>query len=245
MNGTMWSMHRPILPNTLQRLPRYYIEISFGFFLKDEEFVSKMNQWGKCGPWQVSSKQGVHQLARKMESSNVTARHIKQVAGDPQASQFKLMCYQCTELSNGKYKKKKSSAKQKQVQHKNVEQRPPNHYKKSFHPRLAHKNKDRCSKCGDSAHIEGFQCPARNSTARHGISFAITQAFASRNPSKNKPITSTGNPLHINWRLGPYMHIIAMRKQIVQMTHSAYSWRSNVHKHTTRWPKNLHAWLPT
>ena len=31
MNGTMWSKHRSILPNTLWRLPRYYIEISFGF----------------------------------------------------------------------------------------------------------------------------------------------------------------------------------------------------------------------
>ena len=214
------------------------------FFLKDEEFVSKMINEGTMDLDKFPASR-VHQPAKKMESSKARARHIKQVAGDPQATQINPMHHQHTELANGKYKKKKSSAKQKQVQHKNVEQRPPNQYKKSFDPTLAHKNKDRCSKCGDSADLEGFQCPARNSTARHGKSLAITQAFASRNPSKNKPITNTGNPLHINWRLGPYMHIIAMRKQIVQMTHSAYSWRSNVHKHTTRWPKNLHAWLPT
>ena len=47
------------------------------------------------------------------------------------------------------------------MHHTNGEQRPPNQYKKSFDPRLAHKNKDRCSKCGDSAHLEGFQCPAK------------------------------------------------------------------------------------
>ena len=92
---------------------------------------------------------------------NGTARHIKHVAGDPHAAQINFMCHQHTELSNGKYKKKKTPAKQKQVQHKNVEQRPPNQYKKSFDPRLAHKNKDRYSKCGDSAHLEGFQCPAK------------------------------------------------------------------------------------
>ena len=103
----------------------------------------------------------VSQLAKKMESSKATARHTKQVAGDPQLAQINLMHHQCTELSNGKYKKKKSSAKQIQVQHKNVEQRPPNQYKKSFGHRLAHKNKDRCSKCGDSAHLEVFQCPVK------------------------------------------------------------------------------------
>ena len=48
------------------------------------------------------------------------------MAGDPQVAQINLMHHQCTEISNGKYKKEKSSAKQKQVQHKNVEQRPPN-----------------------------------------------------------------------------------------------------------------------
>ena len=42
------------------------------------------------------------------------------------------MCHQCTELPNGKYKKRKLPVKQKQVQYKNAEERPPNQYKKSF-----------------------------------------------------------------------------------------------------------------
>ena len=33
--------------------------------------------------------------------------------------------------------------------------------KKRFDPNQAHQRKDRCSKCGDSKHIEGFKCPAR------------------------------------------------------------------------------------
>ena len=132
----------------------------FWFFLKDEEFVSKTINEGSVDLDKFPASK-VHQLAKKMESSKATPRHIKQVAGDPQVAQINLMCHQCTELSNGKYKKKKSSARQKQLQHKNVEQRPPNQYKKSFDPRLAHKNKYRCSKCGDSAHLEGFQYPAK------------------------------------------------------------------------------------
>ena len=106
----------------------------------------------------------VCQLAKKMESSKVTARHITQVAGDPQMAQINLMYHQHTELPNGKYKKKKPQVKQKQAHQKNGEQRPPNQYKKSFDPRLAHKNKDRCSKCRDPAHLEGFQCPAKNTS---------------------------------------------------------------------------------
>ena len=96
-----------------------------------------------------------------MESSKATARYIKQVAGDPQVAKFNLMCHQCTELSNGKYKMKKLQAKQKQAHQKNGEQRPSQQYKKSFDPTVAQKNKDRCSKCGDSVHLEGFQCPAK------------------------------------------------------------------------------------
>ena len=93
-----------------------------------------------------------------------------------------------TELSNGKYKKKKSSAKQKQVQHKNVEQIPPNQYKKSFDPRLTHKSKDWCSKCEDSTHFEGFQCPTKNFNARHVIGLAITQLLLPENPAKTSQL---------------------------------------------------------
>ena len=96
-----------------------------------------------------------------MESSKATVGHIKQVAGDPQVAQINLMQHQCTELPNGKYKRKNPQAKQKQAHQKNGEQRPPIQYKKSFDPRLPHNNKDSCSKCGDSAHIEVFQCPAK------------------------------------------------------------------------------------
>ena len=124
----------------------------FWFFLKDEEFVSKTLNEGSVDLDKFPACR-VHQLAKKMESSTATARYIKQVASGPQVAQINLMLHQCTELSNGKYKKRKSSPKQKQGQHKNVEQRPPSQYKKSFDPKLAYKNKDKCSKCGDLAHF--------------------------------------------------------------------------------------------
>ena len=39
-----------------------------------------------------------HQLVKKFESSQATAKHIKQVTRDPQAVQVNLLQHQCTEL---------------------------------------------------------------------------------------------------------------------------------------------------
>ena len=90
----------------------------------------------------------VRQLAKKMESPKATVHHIKQVAGDPQAAQINLMRHQCTEIPPGKHKKKNSFVKPKQSSHKHAVQENPQastHNKKSFDPRNAHKNNDRCS----------------------------------------------------------------------------------------------------
>ena len=62
----------------------------FQFFLKDEEFVSKtINNsnidLNKC----PASK--VRQLAKKIESSKAIAKHIKQVASNPQVAQIHQM----------------------------------------------------------------------------------------------------------------------------------------------------------
>ena len=135
----------------------------FWFFLDDEEFVSKTinDSYVDLEKFPASK---VTQLAKKMESSKSTLHHNKQVAGDPQAAQINLMRHQCTEIPPGKNKKKKSYGKPKQPIHKHAVQENPqasSYNKKSFDPRNVHKNKDRCSKCGDSTHVEGFQCPAK------------------------------------------------------------------------------------
>ena len=96
---------KSILPDTLQTQPKYFIGISFVLFLKDEDFISKTINEG-CMDLDKFPTSRVCQLAKKMESSKATARHIKQVAGDPQMAQINLMWHQCAELPNGKYKKK-------------------------------------------------------------------------------------------------------------------------------------------
>ena len=80
------------------------------FFLKDEEFVSKtINDSNIYLEKFPASK--VRQLAKKMESSKSTARHIKAVASDPQVIQVNLMGHQRTDLPPGKSKWKQHSHK--------------------------------------------------------------------------------------------------------------------------------------
>ena len=47
------------------------------------------------------------------------------------------------------------------MSNKNADQRQASYNKKSFDPTPANKQKDRCSKCGNSTHLEGFTCPAK------------------------------------------------------------------------------------
>ena len=153
---TSTSQYHKIHPRNNQDLAQDY----FCFFLHYKNFVSKTTNEGSVDLDKFLASK-VHQLAKKYESSKATARHIKQVSGETQAMQIHLMRHQCTELSNGKYKKQNPQAKPRPMHNKNVEQNQPNHYNKSFDPRGAHKQRDRCSKCGDSTHLEGFQCPVK------------------------------------------------------------------------------------
>ena len=105
------------------------------FFLHDEDFVSKTINEGSVDLDKFPASK-VCQLAKKYESSKATARHIKQVTGEMQATQIHFMRHQCTKLSNGKYKKWKPQAKPRPMQNKNGEQKPPSHYTKSFDPKM-------------------------------------------------------------------------------------------------------------
>ena len=65
-------------------------------------------------------------------------------------------------------------------------------YKKSCDAKNVYKNKERCQKCGDSVHIEGFQCPAKKyqckSCHRYGLftSLCFQKKQASFKPRKLK-----------------------------------------------------------
>ena len=149
----------------------------FWFYLKDEDFVSKLLNEG-CADLEQYPASKVHQLAKKLESSKATAQHIKQATSHPQAAQINLLRHQWTELPHKKKKGHKQHFKSK-------DGKPPQ--KKLFNPSQAHGSPNHCSKCGDTRHAQGFTCPAKNTFARLARSMDTLQAsaFQSRNLTSN------------------------------------------------------------
>ena len=78
----------------------------FCFFLNGESFVSKTLNEGhvELSKFPAST---VRQLAKKMESLQATAKHMKQVTRDPQVVQVNLLWHQCTEIPPSKSNKKR------------------------------------------------------------------------------------------------------------------------------------------
>ena len=131
----------------------------FWFFMKDEDFVTKTINEGNVNIQKFPASK-VRQLAKKMETSKATAKHIRQVAGDLPVAQIQLMQHQHTELPAGNYPKRKktTTARQKLQYHRILEihtsQKPFDLWKSETHP-------DRCTRRGDILYTKGFQCPAR------------------------------------------------------------------------------------
>ena len=119
----------------------------------------------------------IRQFVKKMEASKAAVHHIKQVANDHQATQINLMRHQHINLPQNKYKKKQSF-KSRPPSHKQYtsEQQQVPLYKKKFYPKQAHTNRDRCSKSGDSRHVEGFKCTAKKYSVNLVINMDILQA---------------------------------------------------------------------
>ena len=134
----------------------------FWFFLKDEEFVSKIINDSIIDLERFPASK-VRQLAKKIKASKATVCHIKQVVSDPQVVQINLMRHQCTDLPPSKHKNKQQSFKSRPRSQKwfSSEHHPLPLYKKKFYPKQAHTRKDRCYKCRDSKHVEGFKCCAK------------------------------------------------------------------------------------
>ena len=121
----------------------------FWTFLKDEEFVSKTINDSNLDLEKLPTSKVRRQLAKKMESYKAPARHIKQVASDPQVAHINLMRHQCTDLPASKHKKRKPFVKPRPPSHKNDTSNRQSHYKNGFDAKSVYKSKERSQKCGD------------------------------------------------------------------------------------------------
>ena len=134
----------------------------FWFFLGDEDFMSRTITEGSVDLDKFPTSR-VRQQTKKLESSKATAWHVKQVAGDLQVTQINLLWHQKTELPTTRQnKKRRPTNKQRQAHHKTPENQVTGWVKKHYNNRTVHKSKDRFKKCGESTHVKGFHCPAKN-----------------------------------------------------------------------------------
>ena len=124
--------------------------------MKDEDFVTRTINEGNVDIQQFPTSR-VRQLAKKMESSKATAKHIRQAAGDLPAAQIHLMHHQHTELLARNYNKHIKVTKQKVQNHRPTEQMS----KKSVDLRKMDKQSDSCIRCSDTSHTKRFQCPEK------------------------------------------------------------------------------------
>ena len=127
--------------------------------MRDEDFVTKTINEGNVDIQKFPASK-LCQLAKKMESSKATAKHICQVAGEIPAAQVQLMHHQCTQLPTGNFPRRKlnSTSGRKPQNHKMQDlptmQKTPNMPRPEAHS-------EKCNRCSDTPHAKGFQCQAR------------------------------------------------------------------------------------
>ena len=178
----------------------------------------------------------VRQLTKKMESSKATAKHIKQVASNLKAAKINLMHYQYTQLPSSKFQRKqKKSFKfrqdtNKQQYYNEGKQWGPSVYKNYE----AHTSPDRCKKCGDSQHINGFRCLASRHQCRNCQKYGHFSSLCYKKEAlTRKGPWSKDNAKHTNFRLVQFICKIpyaASQKKVPVMMHSACNWNCNLCK---------------
>ena len=165
----------------------------FLFFLKNESFVSKTLNEGHVELNKFPASK-VRQMAKKLESSQSTARYIKKMSSEPQGTQIHLLRHQRTELPPTKFQRKQNkSFKQRQPTNKKYQEdqyreRKPQAKERFYKNTLKHtRSENKCTKCGDSPHIEGFRCPVSRFQCKHCHKYGhFSKLCFKKNGSENK-----------------------------------------------------------
>ena len=155
----------------------------FWFFLSNESFISKTLDEGHVNLNKFPASK-VRQMAKKLESSHATAKHMKQVTTEPHATQINLLRHQRTELPPSKAQRRQNKFRRKpnfnRENHHQANYKPNEVTKKKFNPTQIHQNPESCHKCGDSQHIEGFRGSTRKAQCKHYKKFCHFSSFCYR-----------------------------------------------------------------
>ena len=197
---------KSIWQSTPKEMQEYYKETFSGFFLRDEEFVSRTINDSNIDLDKFSASK-VRHLVKKLESSKSTAKYIKQVSNEPQATQVNLLRHQCTELPPNKYQRKQRIFKPRSNNHKYQQEERKNDIlpQESEKFKQKHNNQEeRCHKCGDTPHIEGFRCHVSRHQCKHCSKIGHFSHLCFKKKQANTYKKGSRNPKAYQLQVGRY-----------------------------------------
>ena len=144
-----------------------------------------------------------------MISSEATARHIRQVAGDPQVAQINLLRHQYTEISPGKHKKRKAAVnKQKQPYPRNAEKQTSSQFRRNLTPNLHTRIQIDAPSVVILFIERDSNAQQESSSASHATGLAIIQVYVTKEARTSKFPSRLGNLRHTKYRQVHCMHKI-------------------------------------
>ena len=132
--------------------------------MTDNEFIAKtMNESNTDLAQYPAAK--VQQIAKKLEFSKATAKHIKQHTSTMQgAAQINVLRHNCTSLPP---KKKKGSMKPNPNSNKTTKPQQLQQQKQLIQHPPSDRNPNQCTRCGDSPPAQRFNCLAKKYQCKH------------------------------------------------------------------------------
>ena len=130
--------------------------------MTDNEYIAKTINEGNTDLVQYPAAK-VQQMAKKLESSKATAKHIKQHTSNMQgAAQINVLWHNHTSLPP-----KKKKGNKKPNPNKGPKPQQPQQQKQSNQHQPYHRNPNQCTRYGDSPHAQGYNCLARKYQCKH------------------------------------------------------------------------------
>ena len=158
-----------------------------------------------------------------MESSKVTAKHIRQVAGHLPAAQIQLMHHQHMELPTKNYIKWKKMTKQKLQNLRPMESTHPGN---PLIPKSWKHSVIDASDVGTQYTQKDFNALQENFSAKCVTNLGTSLQSAIRRTNRHQTHVNLENPRHTNFAQGPYTPIkmVTVMSPISQilMNHSVY-----------------------
>ena len=155
----------------------------------------------------------MRQLAKKLESSKSTAKYIKQVSNKPQATQVHLLRHQHTELMPNKFQRKQRKFKPRPTNSKyKHEERKTDRVPQEI-GKFKQEHTNRCHKCGDTPHIEGFRCPLSRHQGKHCNTIGHFSHLCFKKKQENTYKKGSRNPEAYQLKIGRYSTEDSLYKQ--------------------------------